>query len=233
MSNRIWRGRGALWLSLGAAVFLIATLWLPLWQMRMEAPQYRDEEALRVVVYPNALRGDLNEIKVLNQYIGVHVPEELPQFKWLPAAFVACAVLGIGAALLPRDKRRYGLIIVPLLLALALLGAAAQAQWQMHEIGHRRDAKTIMVGVKDFDAPFIGSRKIAQFQIASRLGIGAYLAGLAMALQWAGAWMSRPVRGGGMRQEKAAGPGAAASHRGVSGPAIESMRTLQGSTCCN
>jgi len=68
-------------LTLPAAGLLVLSLTLPLWHLRMEAPQYRDEEALKVAVYPHALRGDLNEIRVLNQYIGVHIPAQLPQLR--------------------------------------------------------------------------------------------------------------------------------------------------------
>src|SRR5688500_18611326 len=93
-----------------AAGLLVASLKLPLWKMHMEAPQYRDEEALRVTVYPNAMKGDLREISVLNQYIGVHVSSELPQFKWLPSLLIAGGVLGIGASLLPAAARSRALL---------------------------------------------------------------------------------------------------------------------------
>src|SRR5262245_14086506 len=76
-----------------AAALLLASLKLPLWQMRLEAPQYRDQEALHVAVHPNSLRGDLKELSVLDQYIGVHIPPALPQFRWLPAVLVGGALL--------------------------------------------------------------------------------------------------------------------------------------------
>src|SRR5437588_4283261 len=74
-----------------AAGLLLFSLKLPLWQMRLETPQYKDEEALKIAVHANAFRGDLRELKVLNQYIGVHVPPTLPQFKWLPGVLIAAA----------------------------------------------------------------------------------------------------------------------------------------------
>lgn len=114
---------------------LIASLKLPLWRMKMEAPQYRDEEALKVVVYPGSLRGDLGEIKVLNTYIGVHIPDELPQLKWLPAALIGAGALGLIAAFLPPGARRRALVVIPALLSVTLLIAAVQAQWQMYDIG--------------------------------------------------------------------------------------------------
>src|SRR5689334_16942144 len=76
-----------------SAVLLIASLRLPLWHMRLEAPQYQAEEALKIAVFPNRYGGDMREISVLNQYIGVHVPATLPQFGWLPALLVGGAVI--------------------------------------------------------------------------------------------------------------------------------------------
>ncbi len=174
-----------------AALLLLASLRLPLWQLRMEAPQYRDEEALRVAVYPGALRGDLDEIKTLNQYIGVHIPDQLPQLRWLPIALVSAGALGLGAVFLPRRGRRRAWVVVPALLALALTCAALQAQAQMHDIGHKRDRKTTLAGVKDFTPPLLGKTKIAQFEVTARLGMGVFLAGAAMGLQLVAAGLSR------------------------------------------
>jgi hypothetical protein len=178
-------------LSSSAAVLLFASLKLPVWQMRMEAPQYQDEEALDVKVYPTALRGDLDEIKVLNSYIGVHIPEELPQTKWLPKVLIGGAALGLLAAFFPRRTRKLALLLIPAGIALALIVAAIQAQWQMYQIGHERDEKTRLVGVKDFTTPLLGRTKIAQFTITSYLSWGALLIGGGLALQWWAAWVNR------------------------------------------
>lgn len=173
------------------SVLLLVTLRLPLWEMRLEAPQYRDQEALYVAVHPNALRGDIRELSVLEQYIGVHIPPTLPQFKWLPGLLIVGAALGLIASLLPATVRRRALIFVSGALALALALAAVQAMFQIHDIGHKRDQKTVLVGVKDFTPPFIGTNKIAQFTVTSRLGLGAWLIGSALALQLGAAWSSR------------------------------------------
>jgi hypothetical protein len=174
-----------------AAGLLLASLKMPVWQMRMEAPQYKDEESLKVKVYPNALRGDLQELQVLNNYIGVHVPRELPQTDWLPIVLVAGAIAGLAAAFLPGILRKRALIAVPALISAALIVAAAQAQWQMYEIGNHRDHKTKLLGVKDFTTPLLGRAKIAQFTITSFLGWGALAIGGALALQLTGAWVNR------------------------------------------
>lgn len=170
-----------------AALLLLASLRLPLWQMRLEAPQYRDQEALRIAVHPNAMRGDLKEIKVLNQYIGVHVPPTLPQFEWMPAVLIGAAVLGLGAGFFAARIRRPALTTVACALTIALSAAAFQARSQMRDIGHKRDQKTILVGMHDFTPPFLGTTKIAQFTVSSRFGMGAWLIGAALVLQLAGA----------------------------------------------
>jgi hypothetical protein len=174
-----------------AAASLLVSLKLPLWQMRMEAPQYRDEEALKIAVHPNAFRGDMRELTVLEQYIGVHIPPTLPQFKWLPGALISGAVLGLVSVLLPLAIRRRALIVVVLALIAALGGSAIQAMAQMHDIGHNRDQQTILVGVKDFTPPFLGTTKIAQFEVSSRFGLGGWLIGAALALQLGAAGLSR------------------------------------------
>ena len=177
-----------------AAALFIVSLKLPLWHMRLEAPQYRGEEALRIAVHPDAMHGDLKELATLNQYIGVHVPPTLPQFKWLPSAILSAAILGLVTCGLGRSIRSNAMVAVPVALAIALAVAVVQANWQMRDIGHHRDHRTVLVGVQDFTPPFLGTTKIAQFEVSSALGWGAWLIGAAMALQSAAAFLSRQRR---------------------------------------
>lgn len=178
-------------MALLASALLLVSLKLPLWQMRLEAPQYRDQEALHVAVHPNSLQGDLRELSVLDQYIGVHIPPTLPQFKWLPGLLIAGAVVGFIASILRISVRCRALTFVSCALAVALALAAVQAMFQIHDIGHKRDQKTVLAGVKDFTPPFLGTNKIAQFTVSSRFGLGAWLIGGALALQLGAAWSSR------------------------------------------
>jgi hypothetical protein len=171
-----------------ASALLLISLKLPLWQMRLEAPQYRDQEALRIAVHPNALRGDLRELTVLDQYIGVHVPPVLPQFQWLPGLLVTGATLGLLVGFLGNRFRSRAMTLLSCALALALGLAAIQAMAQIHDIGHKRDQKTVLAGIKDFTPPFLGTNKIAQFTVTSRLGLGAWLIGGALLLQLTAAW---------------------------------------------
>jgi hypothetical protein len=174
-----------------AAVSLLASLRLPLWHMRLEAPQYRDEEALKIAVFPNRYGGDMREISVLNQYIGVHVPARLPQFGWLPALLTVGAAAGFLASLLKLNIRRAALGAVCSIVAAGVITAAVQARCQMHDIGHKRDHRTVLAGMRDFTPPFLGTSKIAQFTVTSRFGLGAWVIGGAMALLAGAGWASR------------------------------------------
>ncbi len=165
-----------------AAGLLTASLKLPLWHLKMEAPQYQGKEALRVQVYPGSMRGDLREISVLNKYIGVRVPENLPELQWLPMVLLAGTALGFVALALPRGWRTHALFTVAALLAAALLTSAAMAQWQMHRIGHDRDPHAALKGVPSFTPPILGRVKVANFQITTSLGSGALLIAVGMLL---------------------------------------------------
>jgi hypothetical protein len=174
-----------------AAVLLLGSLRLPLWHMRMEAPQYRGREALKVLVFPGALRGNLSEIRILNQYIGVTIPDTLPQTHWLPTVLGVAALLGVLSALLPAWLRRFAAPGVGVMLALAMLAAAAQAQVQMYRIGHDRNPRAPLVGVGAFTPPLLGSRKVAQFDLDSRLGLGSLAIAGAIALYTVIGFMAR------------------------------------------
>jgi hypothetical protein len=181
--NKLRRTLIAITLALVAGGCLAAATRFPLWHLRMEAPQYRDQEALRVNVFAGSMQGDLREISVLNQYIGVHIPATLPQSRWLPTALWAGAGLGVLVSVFPAKIRRVSLVIVSVGLAATVGFAVVQAKAQMHDIGHKRDAHTKLARVQDFDPPFLGTAKIAQFTVTSWLGAGAYLVGAAIALQ--------------------------------------------------
>jgi hypothetical protein len=161
----------------------------------MESPQYQGSEALRVRVYPGSMHGDLREIGVLNKYIGVRIPENLPQLRWLPVALLAAAALGVVAFALPRIVRRRALLITAAILSLVMLISAAMAQWQMRRIGHQRGPHPALKGVPNFTPPILGRVKVANFQITTGFGAGALLIAAGILLQAGAGIASRRVAG--------------------------------------
>lgn len=205
-------------LAAASAALLLVSLKLPLWHLRMEAPQYKDEEALKVQVTPYALQGDLREIKVLNKYIGVRLPDQLPQLKWLPFAIVLAAGAGLLANVLPKRSRSFALWGTSGALAILLGFAAVQAQMQMHHIGHDRDPHAALKGVGTFTPPLLGHLKVANFELHTRLGMGAWLIAAGIALQAGGGWLVR-------RKERGLQPPSARSIRSVQQRGLEPAST--------
>ena len=178
--------------ALAAGALFVISLKLPVWHLKMEAPQYQGSEALRVRVYPGSMQGDLREITVLNKYIGVRIPENLPELRWLPVALLAAAVLGVGALALRGAARRRSLFTVAILLSLVMLASAAMAQWQMHQIGHERDPHAALKGVGNFTPPILGSVKVANFTITTGFGPGAFAIAAGILLEIGAGMLSRP-----------------------------------------
>jgi len=56
-------------LLLVAALFLIVSLFVPLWSISLDAPQY--PEGLMLEIWPNKIAGDVDIINGLNHYIGM------------------------------------------------------------------------------------------------------------------------------------------------------------------
>ena len=177
--------------ALVAAALLVSSLKFPLWHLKMESPQYQGSEALRVQIYPSSMRGDLREISVLNKYIGVRIPENLPQLRWLPVALLAAATLGLMVLALPRGAHARAWFTIAMLLSVAMLVSAAMAQWQMRRIGHERDPHAALVGVGNFTPPILGRVKVANFEITTGLGAGALLIGVGILLQVGAGFASR------------------------------------------
>lgn len=166
----------------GAAVLLATTLALPLWSTRMEAPQYKGDEALQVEVYAGRVHGDIHEIELLNQYVGVHLPLDTPELAAAPWILGALLMVALVAMALPVTARRRLALGLSILMVVVLLGGGALLQYRLYKMGHDR-SPTIMEGIPDFTPPVVGSKKIANFTVHMSLGVGAwaYLGALALA----------------------------------------------------
>ena len=104
-----------------AALLLVPTFFLPLWNMEFWSYQYPD--GLELNIYSHKLEsGDdgahLAEINILNHYIGMKAleAEDFTEFKWIPLAMVifilavAATEVSIGLAMIVYAHRRTGSI---------------------------------------------------------------------------------------------------------------------------
>ena len=169
------------WLILLAAIVLLPVFFLPvlnIWEMRLWAPQY--SEGLKLTIYANTIKGDLQNINTLNHYVGMHqiTPNDFQEFRYLPQALTFFGLMALIAALV---NRRW----VAFLGWLAFTGFAVYmfsdyARW-LWSYGHDLDPRAA-IKLPEFTPPLIGYSRMANFKVLSMPGPGTVLLGLAWLL---------------------------------------------------
>jgi len=151
---------------------------LPIWVMKLYAPQYR--EGLQLTIYSNTIRGDLQNINTLNHYVGMRAikADDFDEFRYLPQALTGFGLLALLAALV---NRRW----LAILGWLAFTGFAGYmfvdyAEW-LWKYGHELDPRAALK-LPAFSPPLIGYKRMANFQVWSLPGPGTLLLGIAWAL---------------------------------------------------
>ncbi len=150
----------------------------------MFAPQYPD--GLRMQIYSWKLEGgnrgqDINEINVLNHYIGMKDIEsrDFTEFKWIPFVVGGLGLLILRAAVLGKMAHSVDLLVLYVYFAAFSLWSFGYKLWWY---GHNL-SPTASVKVAPFMPPLFGYKQLANFQVYSYPGPGSYaLALVAVAL---------------------------------------------------
>lgn len=177
-----------------AALLLVGTYFVPLWQITLEAPQYPEGLGMNIFLHTveGASPNDLESINNLNHYIGMKriEPDSIAELAFMPYIMAGMIVLGLGAA--AWGRRWTALAWVLLFAGLGLAGMVDFYIWEYH-YGHDLDPKAIIkIPGMSYQPPLIGSEQILNFMAHSYPGIGAVIAavsGLLAAWVW---WRSRP-----------------------------------------
>lgn len=177
-----------------AAALLASSLWLPLWYTHMEAPQYRGEEALEVVVYAGEVKGDLTELSHLNQYIGVKMDLDIPELHASPYILGGLLALSLVLISLPRCRLHLGALVLATCMALCVIGGFVTLHERLYALGHER-GDSPFARVEDFTPPLLGTQKIANFTVTTGLGAGAWAYALAFFLAAGVAWRGETSSG--------------------------------------
>ncbi|MGH9368976.1 MAG: hypothetical protein ACRD3M_15025, partial [Thermoanaerobaculia bacterium] len=168
-----------------AALLLLAPAYLaPLWKITMFAPQYPG--GLRMQIYSYKLEGgnggqDINEINILNHYIGMKElsTAEFTEFKWIPFVVGALALVFLRASVLGRMGTLVDVFVLYLYFGLFSLWSFG---YKLYAYGHNLDPKA-SVKVEPFMPPLFGGKKLANFEVYSYPAAGSYaLAGVALVL---------------------------------------------------
>lgn len=171
-------------LLVAAAGAVLAAIALPLWEVRLIAPQYPEGLGLRILAHTvrGVRPGDLQSINGLNHYIGMKViaPDSIPELRYMPWIMVGLAV---ALALIAwRGARR---ALVAWMAAFILLGGVGLWdfwRWE-YDYGHNldRERAIIVVPGMTYQPPLIGSKQLLNFTATAWPGAGAALLGFAFA----------------------------------------------------
>ncbi|HEX3235669.1 MAG TPA: hypothetical protein VHR41_15840 [Gemmatimonadales bacterium] len=159
-------------LLIGAGILAGLAMVLPLWGMTLVSTQY--PEGLRMVVYSNHIRGDIDEINALNHYIGMTRIRDgfFPELRLLPLGLGLVAVGCLFAALV----RRIWADLLPLTLMIAIAGYGLWSMaHRLYQFGHDLDP-TAAIRIAPFTPPMLGQNQIAQFATYSYFSWGTFLA---------------------------------------------------------
>lgn len=171
-------------LALASALLLFA-LPLPLWRIRLIAPQY--PEGLGMDIHARTVRGakehDLENINNLNHYIGMKTiePEEITELRVIPWLIGGLGVAGFIVALVGR--RSFLLVWLAAFLVLGLVGMWDFWHWE-YDYGHNLDFEHAIIKVPGmtYQPPLIGSKQLLNFTATSWPATGAILLGVAFVL---------------------------------------------------
>lgn len=148
-------------LLLVCSIALIYVLFVPMWRIDLEAPQY--PEGLRLLIYPSYIGGNIDIINGLNHYIGMKTlhTEDFIEFKVLPWIIGIFSAAFLLVAFLNKVK-----FINVLLVLFVLFGVVAMVDFYIWEYnyGHNLDPNAaIIVPGMAYQPPLIGFKQLLNF----------------------------------------------------------------------
>lgn len=160
-------------LSFVAAAALITSIFVPLWRIELAAPQY--PEGLKLLIYPDAIKGDVDIINGLNHYIGMQTlhADNFIEFSILRYIIGAYALLVFSIVLI-ANKKWLNIVFA----AFVLFGVVAMVdfwRWE-YNYGHNLDPNAaIRVPGMSYQPPLIGFKQLLNFGAYSIPDLGGWL----------------------------------------------------------
>ena len=156
-----------------SGIGLIISIFVPLWAIYLEAPQY--PEGLGMFLHANKITGDYEIINGLNHYIGmkeIH-QEDFWEFKILPYALGFFAALAFLTVFLNNKKWLYFFAALFLIVGVAFM--VDFYLWE-YDYGHNLDPNAaIVVPGMSYQPPLIGFKQLLNFGAYSYPDIGGWI----------------------------------------------------------
>jgi len=154
-------------------LLLIVVLFVPLWQIQLDAPQYPEGLVLRM--YPHKLAGDVEIINGLNHYIGMKelYTKDFIEFTILPYIITTFAAFCLLVSFMKSRGWLMGLFI-----AFASFGVIAMIDFYRWEYAYGHDLNpnaAIQVPGMSYQPPLIGFKQLLNFGAYSIPDLGGIL----------------------------------------------------------
>ena len=146
-------------------LLLIAMLFVPLWQIEMDAPQY--PEGLVLKMYPHKLGGNVEIINGLNHYIGMKElhAENFIEFTILPYIIAFFVLFCFVVAL---QKKRVWLTVLTSAFILFGIVSMVDFYFWLYDYGHNLNpAAAIIVPGQSYQPPLLGFKQLLNFGVYS------------------------------------------------------------------
>ena len=143
------------------AGLFIGSLFVPMWQIDLDAPQY--PEGLVLKLHANKIGGDVEIINGLNHYIGMATlhTENFFEFTVLPYVFGIFAFISLILVFINNRKAVFGFLVVFVLFV--ILAGIDFYRWN-YEYGHNLDPNAaIKVPGMAYQPPLIGYKQLLNF----------------------------------------------------------------------
>lgn len=156
-----------------AAIALIISLFVPLWSIYLDAPQY--PEGLSLQIWANNIAGDVDIINGLNHYIGMKTlhKDDFIEFTILPYIISAFAIFFAFVAIIKRKPLLYTALI-----SFVIFGIVSMIdfwKWE-YDYGHNLDPNAaIKVPGMAYQPPLIGFKQLLNFGAFSIPDVGGWL----------------------------------------------------------
>ncbi len=167
-----------------SSLLLIAMFFLPLWHIRLEAPQYPEGISFYIMLRSIVGGGefDLANVNMLNHYIGMKpiVAASIPELKWMPWIVGVLIITGLLAAWSGKYKALVAWVGVFTVTAIA--GLADFYRWG-YDYGHNLAPDAIIkIPGMTYQPPLIGTKQLLNFTAHSWPATGGIAAGIALAV---------------------------------------------------
>lgn len=154
-------------------VSLVAVLFVPMWRIELNAPQY--PEGLMLMIYANRLGGNVDIINGLNHYIGMKTLHEKDfiEFSVLPGIIIFFSVAFAVIALV--GKRKWMNVLLGLFVSFGVIAMIDFWKWE-YQYGHDLNPEAaIKIPGMAYQPPLIGFKQLLNFGAYSVPDMGGWI----------------------------------------------------------